>query len=508
MDFNLLSKDSSSTDFDSLPEGTPLVAIDLGSNSFHLQLARKFHSQIRLIETLGEKVQLAAGLDKAGNLTRLAQLKALECLTRFEPFLRGVDLDNIRVVGTNALREAKNSKEFIQLAANLLKVPVEIISGREEARLIYLGMAHTNSVSQAKRLIIDIGGGSTEFALGQNLDTILLESLQMGCISYKTDFMPDEFNVSKHQYLTAKFAAINEINNIKDKYIAENWQEVWGSSGTVKALNYVINKDFICLEDLHRLEEGFLKRQSIKYFLDIGMRPDRARVIASGLAILTAVFEVLNIDKMQFSTGALREGLLYEMLDSSNFDVRSRTIDSLQSSYGVDKRHSALVVKSIDALWQEASAWNLPKSLLTHLRFAGALHQVGLSVSHHNFHKHGAYLVKYGDLAGFSRQQQDLISFLIRTHRRKFALLEWEGLLPQDKEVYKYGAILIRLAVLFNRSRDPEVFKQIKFTLTVEQKSLKINFSEGFLKNNPLIEADLALEASYLKVLDFALYWN
>lgn len=508
MNFNLLFKDSDPKDFDSLPQGTPLVAVDLGSNSFHLQLARKFHSQIRLIETLGEKVQLAAGLDKSGNLTRLAQLKALECLTRFEPFLRGVDLENIRVVGTNTLREAKNSKEFIQLATSLLKVPVEIISGREEARLIYLGMAHTSCATQAKRLIIDIGGGSTELALGQNLNTILLESLQMGCVSYKTKFMPNEFNISKRQYLTAKFAAINEINTIKERYIAEKWEEVWGSSGTVKALNLVINKEFINLEDLHVLENGFFKRQSIKYFLDIGMRPDRARVIVSGLAILTAIFEVFNIDKMRFSTGALREGLLYEMLDSSNFDVRNRTIDSLQCSYGVNKEHSTLVVKSIDILWEEAGAWNLPKSLLTHLRFAGALHQVGLSVSHHNFHKHGAYLVKYGDLAGFSRQQQDLISFLIRTHRRKFALLEWEGLLPQDKQVYKYGAILIRLAVLFNRSGDPEIFKQIKFNLTVNQNSLKINFSEGFLKKNPLIEADLAIEANYLKVLDFELYWS
>lgn len=509
MDFNIFANNSKSTkDFNSLPQGTPLVVIDLGSNSFHLQLARKFHSDIRLVETLGEKVQLAAGLDKNGNLTKVAQLKALECLSRFEPFLRGVDLENIRVVGTNALREAKNSKEFIQLAANILKVSVEIISGREEARLIYLGMAHTIPTTTAKRLIIDIGGGSTEFALGQAFQTILLESLQMGCVSYKTNFMPDEFKISKSEYLAAKFAAISEINNIKVRYKQEGWDEVWGSSGTIKALNSVIDKPFIQLQDLQKLEAGFLKRQSSKYFLEIGMRPDRARVIGAGLAILTAIFEVLEIDKLHFSTGALREGLLYEMSDSSNFDVRTRTIDSLQSSYAVDKRHSSFVIKSINLLWSKVANWNLPASLLTHLHFAGALHEAGLTVSHHNYHKHGAYLVKYGDFAGFSRQQQDLISFLIRSHRRKFATIEWENLLPHDKEIYKYGAILMRLAVLLNRSRDPKLSEQIDFALQTNKDSLKIDFGKNFLKKHPLIEADLAIEANYLKALDFDLSWQ
>lgn len=509
MNFDILKTDSKTTNsFDSLPQGTPFVAIDLGSNSFHLQLARKFQTEIRLVETLGEKVQLAAGLDSKGNLTKVAQLRALECLTRFETFLRGVALENIRIVGTNALREAKNSKEFIQLAANILKAPVEIISGREEARLIYLGMAHTNPTTENKRLIVDIGGGSTEFAMGVNLETQLLESLQMGCVSYKSRFIKDDLKVTKSEYFAIKFAAISELNNIKNKYKKNGWDEVWGSSGTIKALALALDKSYINYKDLKNLEEAFLKRESVKYFLDIGMRADRARVIAAGLGILVAIFEVFEFEQMQFSTGALREGLLYEMADASNLDVRSRTINSMQSGYLIDKRQSAFVTNSINSLWKGVKPWNLPENLLTHLLFAAAMHEVGLSVSHHNYHKHGAYLIKYSDLAGFSRQQQDLIAFLVRAHRRKFPLTDLEGLLPKDREDYKYGAILMRLAVLLNRSRDPKLAQEINFKLKVSPSALKIEFDEDFLKNNPLLDADLKIEADYLAILDFELTWS
>ncbi|MBP5981569.1 MAG: exopolyphosphatase [Halomonas sp.] len=437
-----------------------LAAIDLGSNSFHLLVANYQNERLQVVARLGEKVQLAAGLDEDGKLNEAAMQRALDCLGRFAPFLSDIESANLRIVGTNALRDAHNSQAFIERAEAQLGHSIEVIAGREEARLIYLGAAHALA-ENGRRLIVDIGGGSTEFIIGEKFEPKALESLRMGCITFTSRFFPDG-ELSEKRMRRAELAALSELAHIQRPYQRLGWEDPVGSSGTIKAAASVLiaygdtpNEGVITCSGLKKLRERLIKCKHLdKVELD-GLKPDRARVFPAGIAILSAIFEAFDLSQMRFADGALREGVLYDMAGrNSAEDTRSRTLEALQRIYDVDSRQADNVADTALRLFEQVQgAWSLTQEHRHYLQWASYVHEIGLAISHSQFHRHGAYLLEHSDLAGFSRPEQHQLAFLVRAHRRKFPLKEWQAL-PKAQQAHSAKlAQLLRLAVLLNHSR-------------------------------------------------------
>jgi exopolyphosphatase/guanosine-5'-triphosphate,3'-diphosphate pyrophosphatase len=316
-------------------ESFPLIAaIDLGSNSFHMVLAKADHGEIRILERLGDKVQLAAGIDEARLLSEEAMQRGLDCLRRFAQLTSSLPEGAVRIVGTNALREARNRDVFIQRAEAILGHPVEVISGREEARLIYLGVSHSIADTPGKRLVADIGGGSTEFVIGQRFEPLLRESLQMGCVSFTQRFFKDG-KITPARYAQAYTAARLEIMGIEHGLRRLGWEDAVGASGTIKAIGLTIQAAGLGTGEVNAEGLAWLKRKVFKLGeadkLDLdGIKPDRRGIFPAGLAILEAIFDACDIQRMSHSEGALREGVLYDLLGRHQHeDVRERTLGSL-----------------------------------------------------------------------------------------------------------------------------------------------------------------------------------
>lgn len=448
------------------PDPARLAAIDLGSNSFHLLVANYQDDRLQVVARLGEKVQLAAGLDDDGMLSEEAMNRALDCLNRFAPFLEDIPTSRLRVVGTNALRDAENSQQFIDHAEAMLGARIEIIAGREEARLIYLGAAHALAES-GRRLIVDIGGGSTEFIIGEQFEPRALESLRMGCVTYTQQFFTNG-EISEKRMRQAELAALSELANIRRPYIKLGWEDPVGSSGTIKAAAAVLAaagdapEGVITREGLARLRKRLIKcRHLDKVDMD-GLKADRARVFPAGVAILSAIFEAFDLDRMRFADGALREGVLYDMAGrNSPEDSRLKSLEMLARCYGVDTRQADNVAATAKTLLNQVrEAWDIDEDQARFLDWACWMHEIGQAISHSQFHRHGAYLLEHSDLSGFSRPEQRLLAFLVRAHRRKFPLKEWQALPASEQTSHQRLARLLRLAVLLNHSRPespPEV---------------------------------------------------
>ncbi len=487
-----------------------LAAIDLGSNSFHLVVARPDHGEWRVIESLSEKVQLAAGFDDRGRLTEQVQERALHCLSRFAQHLCAVEPGNRRVVGTNALRVAKNASSFIRRAERQLGCPIEIIAGREEARLIYLGVAYTHP-HQGRRLVVDIGGGSTEFIIGDGYEPLLLESLHMGCISYQRRFFGDG-RIDAESLEQAVLAARHEVMPIAAAYRELGWEQALGSSGTIKALLSVLQSlgwaganDGISLAALQQLK---LRLLSFRHALEIdfpGLKEDRKPLLASGLAITLGFFQELGIEHLHYVDGALREGVLFEMIgrQGQSLDVQERTIRAMQARYHVDVEQALRVRQSAlqlaEQLQAQSTAPRIDKISLAH---AADLHEVGLDVAHSGFHKHGAYLLRYSDMAGFSRPDQERLSLLVGAHRRKLREEQRLALLDHGGRDFLLTAVLLRLAVLLNHARQSPVINPRWQLLWQEPARLHLSFARGWLEKHPLTLMDLQQEAGYLAGLE------
>lgn len=333
-----------------------MAAIDIGSNSFHLAIARLDHGEVRKVASMSEKVQLAAGLDENKYLSEEAQQRGLDCLARFMGRLDSVSADRLRIVATNALRQAKNAEDFIRRANEILPKPIEIIAGREEARLIYLGVSHTNASSD-KRLVIDIGGGSTEFIIGQEFDPLLTESLQMGCVAY-TQWFFQSGDITESAFNDAISDARKEILRISTTYQKTGWTSVVGSSGTIKAVRNVLvskgwadDQERITYEGVKNLQKLLIKIGRVEDIDLEGVKEHRKAVFPAGVAVLLAAMKVLGIDTMTYSDGALREGVMYDMLGRfAREDVRDRSVHALVERYSVDKRQAKRVVRSCERL--------------------------------------------------------------------------------------------------------------------------------------------------------------
>ena len=493
-----------------LPEQFPLIAaIDLGSNSFHMVLARVDQGEIRILERLGDKVQLAAGLDERRHLTEEAMQRGLDCLARFAQLIHGLPQGAVRIVGTNALRVARNRNLFIRRAEALLGHPVEVVAGIEEARLIYLGVSHTFPDMDGNRLVADIGGGSTEFVIGQRFEPLVRESLQMGCVSFTKQFFADG-RISPARYAEAYTAARLELMSIETSLRRHGWQEAIGASGTIRAIGQVLQagqrgSGEVNAEGLDWLKRRLLKLDSVEQIDFEGLKPDRRPIFPAGLAILEAIFDALGLQCMTHSEGALREGVLYDLIGRhSHEDVRERTLSALMERYHVDQEQAERVkTKALSALEQVADAWNLDQDWHRELLgWAARVHEVGLDIAHYHYHKHGAYLIEHSDLAGFSRQDQLNLALLVRGHRRNIPLDKFQEA-DGDTDTLVRLCILLRFAILFHHIRGTQEMPRVR--LEASERHLDLHFPEGWLAANPLTRADFAQEAEWLKRIEYRL---
>ncbi|MDI1301696.1 MAG: exopolyphosphatase [bacterium] len=488
-----------------------IAAVDLGSNSFHLAVARLDHGQIRLVTTLSEKVQLAAGFDDRGRLTEDAQARAMACLSRFAQHLQGVSPSRLRIVGTNALRVAKNADVFARKAEKLLNHPVEIIAGREEARLIYLGVSQMLA-SNERRLVVDIGGGSTEFIIGEKGDPLATESLHMGCVAFTTSFFPDGV-ISAKALDRAVTAARQEIVSIEAAYRSIGWSKVVGSSGTIKAVQQIQQQlglaspdGHITLKGLLELRKQLLKLSHVSEISLPGLKEDRKSILPAGLAILLGVFEAFDLQSMEYSDGALREGVLFDMVGRFRHeDIRDHSVQVMMSRYHVDRAQADRVTQTAEQLLgQAADSLSLnDEEDANLLRWAAQLHEVGTTISHAGFHKHGSYLLKYSDMPGFSCLTQERLALLVATHRRKIKSEQYNEIIETGSLSLLRLCALLRLSVLLHHSRSRETPPDIH--LDTDGLSFELQFPRNWLERHPLTREDFSAEAETFSAIGLQL---
>lgn len=484
-------------------EGSELVAIDLGSNSFHMIIARLEAGQLSIVDRLRERVQLAAGLDDDKFLSAMAIRRGLDCLARFEQRLRPMKDARVRAVGTNTLRKARNAREFIAEARTVLGHPIEVISGGEEARLVYLGVAHDLADDTGRRLVVDIGGGSTECILGERFEARRTESLHMGCVSHSQRYFGDG-KISRALFREAVTAAQVELEPIKLDYQKIGWVTAVGSSGTINAIDSILrtnqwSDDGITMSGLRALRDALCSQGRISRLSLPGLSVDRQPVIVGGLAILYGLFKSLGIDRMTASGGALREGLLYDTMGRiQHEDVRDRTIERLTELYRIDRDQGLRVeATALACLEQVAYAWELHHpDLRMLLSWASRLHELGRAVSFSSFHAHGSYLLQHSDMAGFSRDQQAYLAALVAAHRRRLKPERLEALRMVGSETAVKVAALLRIAATLNRSRNPEALPS--FELVAARDNLELTMPAGWLDGHPMTKADLEQQATYL----------
>jgi exopolyphosphatase/guanosine-5'-triphosphate,3'-diphosphate pyrophosphatase len=488
------------------PTFPEIAAVDLGSNSFRLQLARVVDDHLIFHDSLRESVRLGAGLNEKKELSPEAQARAINCLKKFGERLRGMPEGAVRAVATNTFRVAKNSAELLQAAEAALGFPIEIIAGIEEARMIFIGVSHGLPKSSHRRLIIDIGGGSTEFIVGQDLTPRKMESLYMGCVSFSLKFFP-EGKISESNFKKAELAAAAEIQNIVHAFNSQHWDEAIGSSGTAKSLGDILRLNqftdgSVTIEGLEKLKTALIKAKDVKNLQLEGLSPERAAVIPGGLSIMLAAFKLLGIKKLAVSSSALREGVLYELLGRlHNEDTRNLTVESFMRRYHVD-RHQAERVKQLALNLFEQIDHDCKLNIEAkkqHLIWASQLHEIGISIAHSGYHKHSSYIVENADMPGFSRIEQEAVASLVRAQRRSLSKVTIAPV--QDKRCAL--TMVFRLAVLFNRSRLDT--SPPKLALKWGKNDFSLEVEKKWLKQNPLTEQELYNEVDYWKAVDICL---
>jgi exopolyphosphatase/guanosine-5'-triphosphate,3'-diphosphate pyrophosphatase len=485
-----------------------IAAVDLGSNSFHMVVARHSHGQLTILDRLREMVRLAAGLDEQGRLQRDAIDRSIACLERFGQRLEDMQAGSVRAVGTNTLRKARRRGAFLDRAASALGHPIEIISGIEEARLIYLGVAHSMPSEPGRRLVIDIGGGSTELIIGEGMAARQLESLYIGCVGISQRFFADG-NITEKRMKRARLAAQQELEPLQTRFGRGAWEQAVGSSGTIRAIADIVrlrggNDSTITPDALAELVELTVKSGNVASLKFPGLADERAPVFPGGLAILAAILEALQISSLRAADGALREGLLHDLLGRlTDEDARVRTVRAMEARYHVDDLQATRVESTVSQFLERVKdAWSLTDPLAELvLRWGARLHEIGLDISHSHYHKHSAYLLANADLPGFPRDEQKLLAAVVGGHRRKLNLSPLDDLFPPWHVAGEYLIVLLRLAVLLHRGRSSSTLPEIR--LEARNRGLDVAFPEGWLECHPLTRADLDAEADYLKSSGF-----
>ncbi len=487
---------SSSLTTPTLQDGDLLAAIDLGSNSFHMVIARYLLGQLRVVDRLRETVRMADGLDGKGGLSAEARQRALECLARFGQRIREVPSLRIRALATNTVRQLRSPQAFLMPAETALGHAIEVVSGREEARLIYLGVAHAQPPKpDQRRLVIDIGGGSTEFIIGRGFQTLERESLQAGCIASTRRFFPGG-KLTKKRWREALTEIGSEFQQFATQYRDIGWHEAIGSSGTHKAIGEIcaamkLTKGAITAEALPLLRDELLKAKRIEDIQLPGLSSERRPIIAGGVLVLEAAFRALKLEKLAVSKAAMREGILYDMLGrAGDNDPRDASVDALIQRYGVDENQADRVQATALRLFEQvATAWSLDEDDARMLGWAARLQELGLAIAHSGYHVHGAYILQYSDIAGFSRQEQLLLATLVRVHRRSVPKGAFDGLPERLVPGARRMAALLRLAALLHRAHESDPIPTLE--LTAEGNDLSLIVSQAWIEARPLLRADM-----------------
>jgi exopolyphosphatase/guanosine-5'-triphosphate,3'-diphosphate pyrophosphatase len=469
-----------------------LAAVDLGSNSFHLQVGRVVDDQIYLLDSLRDPVRLGGGLTRDRRIDQATRSRAMEALARFGERLRGFPRSAVRAVGTSALRAARNAESFLTEAEAALGFPIEVIFGREEARLIYLGVAHSLAASSERRLVVDIGGGSTELIIGTGLEPELMESLPMGCVSYSLRHFPGG-RLDKSCFKRAEIAAANELQRIVKGYRKAGWTHAVASSGTAKSLAALLRDEGlvepgISAAALDGLRAQFIKAGTVDRLRFAGLREDRAAIIPGGFAIMLAILAELGIEHLDVSDGALRQGVLYDLLGRVRHrDMREASVRAFMRRYQVDAEQAERVARLAQAI--HAGLEEDPSEAdVAMLRWAASLHEIGISIAHAGYHKHSAYILARADMPGFSQKEQARLSRLVLAHRGKLTKLDG---LPADSGDWPL-ILSLRLAALFSISRR-DLAPPVPVCKTAKA-GFQLALPRAWLEEHPMTEAALESE--------------
>ena len=487
-----------------------IAAVDLGSNSFHMIVGELRHGQLAILDRIRETVRLAEGLSDKGDISPDARQRALDCLSRFGERLRDIHAHKVRAAGTSTIRRAHEDTTFMAEAEDALGHPIEIVSGIEEARLIYNGVMHSLPLTEGLRLVMDIGGGSTELILGQGPDPRALESMHMGCVSMSERFFPVG-RITREGFERARTAAQLELRPVKAFFRGVDDVEAIGTSGTIRSTEAVARElgfsvSGLTLENVEQLIEKVLEFETTADLSLRGLSERRAQVWPGGLSILAELLKVLQIDSLQISDGALREGLLYDLLGRlQHEDARERTVRSMMARYQVDKKQAKRVASTAAELYAQVKAeWGFSRMIAGNmLDWAASLHEIGLDISHDGYQRHGAYIAEHADMPGFPRAEQRFLAALIGGQRHSIQRAEFDMLPETWQEAGLRLLMILRLAVLLNRSR--KKLSHIPFRLQAGEDSLSISFDADWLAANPLTIADLEREQAFLEQVGYTL---
>jgi exopolyphosphatase / guanosine-5'-triphosphate,3'-diphosphate pyrophosphatase len=491
-----------------LRDGELLAAIDLGSNSFHMVVARYVLGQLRIVDKLREMVRLGEGLDGRGGLSGPPLQRALDCLQRFGQRVATLPPNRVRAIATNTVRQLRNPQIFLLPAETALGHGIEVVAGREEARLIHLGVAFGQPPSQ-RRLVIDIGGGSTEFIIGDGFDPLERESLQMGCIATTRRFFGDG-RVTGKRWRDALTEVSAEFQQFAAAYRALGWKECLGSSGTIKSIGHVakamkLGRGDIGADALRGIRTAVIDTGDLSRLKLPGLNEERRDSFAGGLLVLEAAFNELQLDVMQVSETAMREGILFDMIGrAQQRDPRDASVAALAQRYGADREQAARVEASAMVLFDQVAAnWGLAEEDRRMLAWAARIHEIGLAIAHSQYHVHGAYVIENSDIAGFSNQEQQALAALLRCQRRTPAVGKIEALPERLATPARRLMLLLRLAVLLHRGHDPQQPPPVEFSATGNR--LLLSLPAAWLANHPLTRADLEVERELLSEIGYRL---
>ena len=491
-----------------------VAAVDLGSNSFHMIVCSLTDGKLQTVDRLKEMVRLAAGLDKKNVLDHDTQKRALACLERFGQRIRDFPPDSVRAVGTNTLRNAKNAHQFLEKAEKALNQPIHIISGVEEALLIYLGVAHSVGSSADLKLVVDIGGGSTEYIIGKEDVPKKKESISMGCVTVSNRFFSDG-HLSKNGFNKAILFAEQQLEPFQKKFHRKHWEQAIGSSGTLRSIDKVLvakgwSNNGITMTGLEHLVTHIKQCTHVNELNLPDLDIQRLPVFPGGVAIAYATFKNLDIEQMSIADGALREGLVQDLLGRIyDHDIRSATVKKLAERYHTDTQHASRIKQTVTAMLKQLSVnCNLSNNedVAQFLDWAGELHEIGHDIAHNQYQKHSAYIIENGDLAGFTNQDQLLLATIVRSHRRKFSCDRFNDLPAPWNRLAPLMTIILRIAVVLHRNRQEVGLPDFK--ITIIESRIELRFPGNWLLESPLTHADLCQEADHLKSAGFKLEFS
>lgn len=473
-----------------MPTGTRLAAVDLGSNSFRLEIATLEMGQLQRVEYLKETVRQGAGLDAERRLSQDAMQRGWDCLARFAERLAGFASQQVRAVATQTLREARNRDDFLSVAERILGFPIDVIAGREEARLIYMGVAHMLPQSSERRLVLDIGGRSTELIIGQDDTPLVMESFRVGSVAWSMRYFADQ-QLSPKNFERAEIAAKALLDEAVSTHGRAHWDSAYGSSGTVGAVANVLwlagrapAQGQITREGLDWLRDKLIKAQRFDAVRLEGIKEERRAVIGGGLAVLRALFELLDIDTLHHGHGALRHGALYDMLDRQHrrTDVRAAAVQALAAKFNADAPQAARVARTALHLFSQLAPELKKKQRQEaerQIEWAAQLHEIGARISHADYHKHGAYILDHADVSGFAMHELHALSELVLGHRGKLRKLETRF----GDALFMRQLLALRLAVILCHARQDPAYEDLR--VSADEKSFDLRLRSGWASDWP-----------------------